>query len=95
MAQQPLPEQVVDMLLDALASDDSFRSLFERNPEAAFERLGYPPTPGQLACCKPTKLIGKKAIAAVRDEMREAFILGSLGLVPNKIDIGPPKKKKK
>jgi putative modified peptide len=87
MAQQPLPAQVVDQLLDLLATDDSFRELFERNPEAAFERLGYPPTPGQLKCCKPNnKLADKQAIEASRDEMREALILGTLSQVPNKWD---------
>ena len=93
MAQQPLPEQVVDMLLDALATDDSFRSLFTRNPEAAFERLGYPPTPGQLACCKPDKLADKATIAKTRDEMREVMILGSMAQKPNSWDSSKKKKK--
>lgn len=91
MDQQPLPEKVVDQLLDALATDDSFRALFERNPEAAFERLGFQPTLGQLACCTPSKLIDKDKIAAVRDEMRGLLILGTLGFVPNKLDISGSK----
>lgn len=69
MAQQPLPAQVVDQLLDLLATDDSFRELFERNPEAAFERLGYPPTPDQLKCCKPGVLASKDVIEQSREEM--------------------------
>lgn len=94
MAQQPLPAQVVDQLLDLLATDDSFRELFTRNPEAAFERMGYPTTPGQLECCTPNKLAPKSTIAETRDQMRELLITGKLGLVPNKWDAGPPKKKK-
>jgi putative modified peptide len=86
MAQQPLPAQVVDQLLDLLATDDSFRELFERNPEAAFERLGYPPTPGQLECCKPRKLASKEAIEQSRDEMREKLLLGALTHIPNRWD---------
>jgi putative modified peptide len=89
MAQQPLPAQVVDQLLELLSTDDSFRELFERNPEAAFERLGYPPTPGQLECCKPRKLADKDAIAATADEMRGLMLLGSLSFIPNKWDAEP------
>jgi putative modified peptide len=86
MAQQPLPAQVVDQLLDLLATDDSFRDLFARNPEAAFERMGYPPTPGQLECCKPGKLASKEAIEQTRDEMRQSMMLGSLAQIPNRWD---------
>jgi putative modified peptide len=84
--QQPLPAKVVDQLLDRLSTDDSFRALFERNPEAAFERLGYPPTAEQLACCKPEKLADKATIQATREEMRERLILGSLAYRPNHWD---------
>ena len=86
MAQQPLPAQVVDQLLDLLATDDSFRELFARNPEAAFERMGYPPTPGQLECCKPGKLASKDVIEQTRDEMRQSMMLGSLAQIPNRWD---------
>jgi putative modified peptide len=86
MAQQPLPAQVVDQLLDLLATDDSFRELFERNPEAAFERLGYPPTPGQLECCKPNTLASKEVIEQFREEMRNSMILATLNQIPNRWD---------
>lgn len=88
MSQQPLPAQVVDQLLDLLANDDAFRELFERNPEAAFERLGYPTTPGQLSCCKPGVLAGKEVIEDTRAAMRARFITGNLSLVPNRWDEG-------
>lgn len=87
MAQHPLPDHVVDQLLDKLSTDDAFRALFERNPEAAFERLGYPPTPEQLTCCRATKLADKGAIAAVREEMRNLLILGTLMQIPNRLSI--------
>lgn len=86
MAQHPLPAKVVDQLLERLASDDSFRALFERNPEAAFERLGYPPTQEQLSCCKAGKLADKATIQSTREEMREKMILGSLAHRPNHWD---------
>ena len=86
MAQQPLPAQVVDQLLDLLSTDDSFRELFERNPEAAFERLGYPPTPGQLECCKPGQLASKEVIENTRDTMRDRMLLGTLSQIPNRWD---------
>jgi putative modified peptide len=88
MAQQPLPAQVVDQLLDLLATDDSFRELFARNPEAAFERLGYPPTPEQLVCCKPGKLASKDVIEETRAAMRSRLVLGTLSHVPNRWDEG-------
>lgn len=95
MGQNSLPAAIVDELLDALATDDSFRELFARNPEAAFERLGYPPTPEQLVCCKPGKLADKAVIADARDEMREKLILGELAYIPNKLDANHGKKKKR
>lgn len=90
MAQQPLPDSIVDQLLDKLSTDDGFRDLFQRNPEAAFERLGFSPTREQLMCCKPHKLADKETIAATRDEMRRLMVLGTLWFIPNKWEADPP-----
>ena len=83
---QPLPAVVVDQLLEMLSTDDSFRDLFERNPEAAFERLGYPPTKEQLACCKAGKLASKEVIAGAKKEMRDHLVAGLQALRPHKLD---------
>ena len=83
---QPIPAVVVDQLLEKLSTDDSFRDLYARNPEAAFERLGYPPTKEQLACCTAGKLASKEVIAVAKKEMRDYFIAGLQALRPHKLD---------
>lgn len=91
MAQLPLPANIVDQLLDKLATDDAFRTLFESDPEAALTKLGYKPPPGSCDCMKPRKLADKETIAASSAAMREVLILGTLGLIPNKLSVGPSK----
>ncbi len=91
MAQLPLPADIVDQLLDKLASDDDFRALFSNDPEAALTQLGHKPPPGSCDCMTPGKLADKQTIAASRDSMRELLILGTLSQIPNKLDVGPPK----
>ena len=78
LSQNSLPEPIVDALLDRLASDDMFRALFEKDPEAALVRLGHQPQPGDTACLRTAKLADKATIAAVRDEMRALLVLGTL-----------------
>jgi len=84
--QQALPAKIVDQLLDKLASDDEFRTLFENDPEAALSRLGHKAPPGSCACMKPRKLADKQTVAATRDDIRELLILGTLSKIPNKLD---------
>jgi putative modified peptide len=86
MAQDPLPAKVVDQLLDKLSSDDAFRTLFASDPKAAFESLGFSPTPGQMACCPAVRLADKEVIKATQAEMRENMILGRLLHRPNNWD---------
>lgn len=80
LSQNPLPEPIVDQLLDRLASDDVFRSLFEKDPHEALVRLGHQPAPGDTACLRTAKLADKATIAAVRDEMRVLLVHGTLAL---------------
>ena len=78
LSQNPLPEAIVDQLLDRLASDDVFRALFVKDAEAALRSLEHLPRPGDVACLRATKLADKATIAAVRDEMRSFLVLGTL-----------------
>lgn len=91
MAQDPLPAKVVDQLLDKLSTDDSFRALFSSDPTAAFQSLGYSPTPAQTECCGVSKLADKETIRATQAEMRENMILGRLLHRPNNWDAGTAK----
>lgn len=84
--QAPLPETIVDQLLDRLSSDDLFRAQFEKDPRAALGRLGYEATSDETICFHTSKLADKEVIARTRDEMRALLILGSLGQVPNRWD---------
>jgi putative modified peptide len=85
-SQLPMPEAIVDQLLESLATDDLFRAQFEKDPRAALARLGYEAAPGETICLHTPKLADKQMIAATRDEMRNLLILGSLSQIPNRWD---------
>lgn len=84
--QSPLPEPIVDQLLDRLSSDDLFRAQFEKDPRAALVRLGYDASEAELICFRTSKLADKQVIAETRDEMRSLLILGALSQIPNRWD---------
>lgn len=90
MASTKLPKDVARALLDKLASDDDFRTNFVADPGTALASLGFRPEEG-VACFKAKKLASKEEIAEVRDEMQRMLVLGTLGQIPNKIDIGKPR----
>lgn len=83
-SQLPMPEAIVDQLLESLATDDLFRAQFEKDPRAALARLGYEAAPDETLCLHTAKLADKTVIAATAAEMRELLITGNLSLVPNR-----------
>lgn len=85
-----LPPQVVDALLDRLASDDAFREHFARAPDQALRTLGFE-FPAGLDCCRePVKqLASKETIAATRDALRDELVGSELSQGPNSLDLGP------
>ncbi|MBW3549912.1 MAG: NHLP-related RiPP peptide [Proteobacteria bacterium] len=45
----PLDPEVADKLLDLLSTDNSFRRLFKKDPQAALAKVGYKPSNEELA----------------------------------------------
>lgn len=80
----PLEPQVADRLLDLLASGDTFRELFTRNPGEALAQVGFVNTtdaPSPQICFWGIELASKKEIARARDEIRLMLTRGA-GLYP-------------
>lgn len=84
--QSPLPEAIVDQLLDRLSSDDLFRAQFEKDPRAALARLGYDAAADETMCLGTTQLADKQVILETREEMRALLVLGNLSFIPNRWD---------
>ena len=77
-----LPAKVADQLLDLLSSDDSFRTLFQKSPQAALAQVGYEPAatltksasaPAEgemLFCMTANQLASKEEIAQAREQLQ-------------------------
>jgi putative modified peptide len=75
--------EVADKLLEKLATDDTFRELFQSNPRAALQQVGHE-TPAQQVgirgfdpvMCANLKngLASKEAIRAGRESMKAALV---------------------
>ena len=90
----PMSPDLVKRLLDALASDDQFRTLFEKDPAAALIQLGYPleKTPAAreqlealVARIGVATLADKHAIAQARDAIT-ASLTNQLKMLPIMLD---------
>jgi len=66
MAGQPLPHNVVETLLEKLATDDAFRALFQKDPEAALKQAGSTNPKQDCACLNASNLPSKQAIQQTR-----------------------------
>jgi putative modified peptide len=80
-----LKPDVADKLLDKLATDDNFRDLFSKNPEAALKQVGHT---GAAACMRCKKLAGKDAIAKSRDALRTMLTSTTMAQQPVQLDVG-------
>jgi putative modified peptide len=56
-----LPQDVANTLLDKLSSDDSFRALFQTDPETALKQIGLP-DPKTYCACKPSASLPSKQV---------------------------------
>lgn len=84
----PLAPKLIDRLLDLLGSDDEFRELFQQDPAAALEQIGYePPATGSAlaaadgqasvaSCIGVRALASKERIRAARHELRSMLLAG-------------------
>lgn len=79
-----LTAKQVDSLLDKLANDDAFRSLFQTDTKAACAQLGLPPE--CAGCFSGVKnLASKETIANSRDALRTQLV-GSLAFNVHDLD---------
>jgi len=77
MAGQPLPHNVVETLLEKLATDDTFRALFQKDPEAALKQAGSTNPKQDCACISASNLPSKQIIqqtrAAIHSQLTSAL----------------------
>jgi putative modified peptide len=66
MAGEPLPQNVVETLLEKLATDDTFRALFQKDPEAALKQAGSTNPKQDCACLNASNLPSKQIIQQTR-----------------------------
>lgn len=98
MANQPsnttLEPAIAVALLDKLSTDDTFREMFQKNPQAALQAIGHPETTGAATCLSKVSglsLASKEILAASRDELFD-LLTNSLSLQPHKLCTIPPSK---
>jgi putative modified peptide len=83
-----LSEPIVDALLEKLANDDEFRSLFASDTRSALATLGYAPamdrsvTQGIWFCLRVESLASKESIRAGMGELRLQFTTAFIPLMP-------------
>ena len=92
-----LEPKLIDRLLDLLGSDDSFRELFQQDPAAALEQIGYRSSVGGNAlaatggrssisgCIGVRALASKEQIQAARSELK-SMLLAGLGQTSPQLD---------
>lgn len=91
----PLDPQIADRLLDLLSTDDGFRDLFAKDPQAALKKVGYQPGPATAegekiqaanaafdTCCSVSSLASKEAILEARDAIRSMLTSGLSQITP-------------
>ncbi len=66
MAGEPLPLDIVETLLDKLATDDTFRALFAHDPEKALQQCGSKNPKKYCDCLHVPKLASKEVIQQSR-----------------------------
>jgi len=93
----PLDPKVADKLLELLSTDNEFRRLFKKDPQAALAQAGHPeakaalrtgaaPTATSAASCMQVQRIAPKAtIAKARSELK-LMLTSGLGQIPPQLD---------
>jgi len=74
MAGSRLTPDLVDKLLDKLATDDTFRDTFDKNPTAAMQQIGAPKDFDCGICKRPEPLATKEQFRRSRDAFRQALL---------------------
>ena len=87
----PLDPKVADKLLDLLSTDNAFRRLFKKDPQAALAQAGPPEAKAAIAalrkdgtapasttasCCQVQSIAPKAAVMRARGELKTMFTSG-------------------
>jgi putative modified peptide len=96
----PLDPKVADKLLDLLSTDNAFRRLFKKDPQAALAQVGHPEAKAAVAalkkggaapalttasCCQLTSIAPKATIVRAREELKTMLTSG-LAQTPPMLD---------
>lgn len=94
----PMEPKIVDRLLDLLGDSDKFREMFQNDPAAALELVGYrepvaanaltAATAGSVSiagCISVNQLASKETIQATRNDLR-SMLLGGLSQIAPHLD---------
>ena len=98
----PLDPKVADKLLDLLGTDNEFRRLFKKDPQAALAKAGHPEAKAALSaqkkgaaapalttasCCQIENIAPKAVITKARSELR-LMLTSGLDQSPIRLDVG-------
>lgn len=98
----PLDPKVADKLLDLLGTDNAFRRLFKKDPQAALAQVGHPEAKAAVAglkkavaapalttasCCTVQRIAPKATIVRARAELK-AMLTSGLAQNPPQLDAG-------
>ncbi|NUS39633.1 MAG: putative modified peptide [Lysobacter sp.] len=93
----PLDPKVADKLLDLLSTDNAFRRLFKKDPQAALAQVGHPEAKAVLAglkkgmaaparttasCCQVASIAPKATIVRTREELKTMLTSGLMYTPP-------------
>jgi putative modified peptide len=93
----PLDPKVADKLLDLLSTDNAFRRLFKKDPQAALAQVGHPEAKAAVAglkrgvaapaltsasCCTVQSIAPKATIIRARAELRTMLTSGLMYTPP-------------
>lgn len=88
MKKSKISDETAAALLDKLATDDSFRDLFQRDPRKALAAVGHAPAAdasvedGPWDCLSVDQLASKESIKASRDTLRKQLATEAAGANP-------------
>lgn len=83
----PLDPKVADKLLDLLSTDNEFRRIFKRDPQAALARVGYSDV-GMATCSAIQAIAPKRELIAAREQLKAHLASAGLFRDPHCFEAG-------
>ncbi|MFD0739856.1 NHLP-related RiPP peptide [Lysobacter koreensis] len=85
----PLQPQVADRLLELLSTDNMFRDLFEKDPNAALAMLGHPISTESISRCGPVnRIASKNEFISARDHLKAHITSAGIFTNPHCFEAG-------